>query len=123
VGFPIRHGYRLPHLRRLLESLPSLRVKLDLVILNTYRSNYGQTFNLERKDVRGSTPVIHYFDATETWLHSRGKTELQTLVATMRRLLHVIFDMLKHDQPFDGAKVYAPTNADLAPISADSEVA
>ncbi len=25
----------------------------------------------------------------------------------MRKLLHAIFGMFKHDQPFDGSKVYA----------------
>ena len=29
------------------------------------------------------------------------------LVATMRKLLHAIFGIFKHNQPFDGAKVYA----------------
>ena len=41
----------------------------------------------------------------------------------MRKLLHAIFDMFKHDRLFEGAKVYASTNADFAPISASSEVA
>ena len=36
-----------------------------------------------------------------------GKTKMQALVATMRKLLHAIFGMFKHDQLFDGAKVYA----------------
>ncbi len=40
-------------------------------------------------------------------LQARGKTKLQALVATMRKLLHAIFGMFKHDQLFDGAKVYA----------------
>jgi transposase len=37
----------------------------------------------------------------------RGKTKLQALVATMRKLLHAIFGIFKHQQPFDGAKTYA----------------
>jgi transposase len=40
-------------------------------------------------------------------LVARGKTKMQALVATMRKLLHAIFGMFKHDQPFDGTKVYA----------------
>lgn len=48
-------------------------------------------------------------------LLARGKTKMQALVATMRKLLHAIFGMFKHDQLFDGAKVYAtpevPTHA------------
>jgi transposase len=40
-------------------------------------------------------------------LQARGKTKLQALVATMRKLLHAIFGMFKHDQLFDGTKVYA----------------
>jgi transposase len=40
-------------------------------------------------------------------LQARGKTKLQALVATMRKLLHAIFGMFKHDQLFDGRKVYA----------------
>jgi transposase len=40
-------------------------------------------------------------------LLARGKTKMQALVATMRKLLHAIFGMFKHDQLFDGRKVYA----------------
>ena len=40
-------------------------------------------------------------------LVERGKTKLQALVATMRKLLHAIFGMFKHDQLFDGAQTYA----------------
>jgi len=40
-------------------------------------------------------------------LVARGKTKMQALVAVMRKLLHAIFGMFKHDQPFDGTKVYA----------------
>jgi len=53
-------------------------------------------------------------------LLARGKTKLQALVATMRKLLHAIFGMFKHDQLFDGAKVYA--HADSTILTA-SEVA
>lgn len=37
-------------------------------------------------------------------LKSRGKKPLQIYAAIMRKLLHAIFGMFKHDQPFDGAK-------------------
>ena len=40
-------------------------------------------------------------------LLERGKTKMQALVATMRKLLHAIFGMFKHDRLFDGAKTYA----------------
>jgi len=40
-------------------------------------------------------------------LQARGKTKLQALVATMRKLLHAIFGMFKHDELFDGRKVFA----------------
>ncbi len=44
-------------------------------------------------------------------LLARGKTKLQALVATMRKLLHAIFGMFKHDQLFEGNKVYALADA------------
>jgi transposase len=40
-------------------------------------------------------------------IQARGKTKMQALVATMRKLLHAIFGMFKHDQLFDGRKFYA----------------
>lgn len=39
-------------------------------------------------------------------LLARGKTKMQALVAVMRKLLHAIFGMFKHHQPFDGSKLY-----------------
>jgi transposase len=44
-------------------------------------------------------------------LLARGKTKMQALVAAMRKLLYAIFGMFKHDQPFDGRKVYALLDA------------
>lgn len=44
-------------------------------------------------------------------LLARGKAKLQALVAVMRKLLHAIYGMFKHDQLFDGGKVYDLTNA------------
>lgn len=42
------------------------------------------------------------------YLHllARGKTKLQALVAVMRKLLHAIFGMFKHNQEFEGAKIF-----------------
>jgi len=39
-------------------------------------------------------------------LLERGKLKMVALVAVMRKLLHAIYGMFKHRQPFDGAKVY-----------------
>lgn len=38
-------------------------------------------------------------------LQTRGKCKMVALVAVMRKLLHAIFGMFKHDAPFDGAKL------------------
>ncbi len=35
-----------------------------------------------------------------------GKAKMQALVAVMRKLLHAIYGMFKHQQPYDGSKVY-----------------
>lgn len=51
-------------------------------------------------------------------LLAHGKTQLQALVATMRKLLHAIFGMFKHDQLFNGDKVYV-----LADVAVPQEVA
>ena len=55
-------------------------------------------------------------------LLARGKTKMQALVATMRKLLHAIYGMFKHDQLFDGQKVYASNSITLAPPPSLSEV-
>jgi len=39
-------------------------------------------------------------------LLGRGKTKMQANVAVMRKLLHAIYGMLKHDRDFDGEKFY-----------------
>jgi endonuclease III len=36
-----------------------------------------------------------------------GKTPLQAVCAVMRKLLHAIHGMLKHDKPFDNTRFYA----------------
>jgi transposase len=41
-------------------------------------------------------------------LQARGKPKMVALVAVMRKLLHSIYGMLKHDTPFDGTKFYQP---------------
>jgi transposase len=48
-------------------------------------------------------------------LVDNGKKPLQAVCAVMRKLLHAIHGMLKHDQPFDNTRFYAiPT-----PVIAD----
>ena len=61
--------------------------------------------------VRCQAQVRGYYEH----LPARGKTKLQALVATMRKLLHAIYGMFKHNQLFDGQKVYAGPNAS-APV-------
>ena len=39
-------------------------------------------------------------------LRAQGKHKMVALVAVMRKLLHAIYGMFKHQQPFDGSKVY-----------------
>lgn len=41
-------------------------------------------------------------------LTDQGKPPLKALVAVMRKLLHALHGMLRHDQTFDGAKFYCP---------------
>jgi transposase len=38
-------------------------------------------------------------------LLARGKAKLQALTAVMRKLLHAVWGMFRHDQPYDGAKL------------------
>ena len=40
-------------------------------------------------------------------LTANGKTPLQAVCAVMRKLLHAIHGMLKHDRPFDNSRFYA----------------
>ncbi|MBZ5671150.1 MAG: hypothetical protein LAO04_15655 [Acidobacteriia bacterium] len=44
-------------------------------------------------------------------------------VANLRKLLHAFHGMFKHDQLFDGAKVYASSAAGLTPAICAAEVA
>jgi transposase len=68
--------------------------------------------------MRCETRVRAYYEH----LLARGKTKMRAFVASMRKLLHAIFGMLKHNHPFDGAKVYAATPAGLATPNAIPEV-
>jgi CHAT domain-containing protein len=61
--------------------------------------------------VRHDPQVRAYYEH----LQARGKTKMQALVATMRKLLHAIYGMFKHDQIFDGHKVYAAPAASMPP--------
>jgi transposase len=67
--------------------------------------------------VRREAHVRAYYEH----LLARGKTKMQALVATLRKLLHAIFGMFKHDQLFDGQKVYAALDTPV-PASAPQEV-
>ncbi len=55
-------------------------------------------------------------------LQARGKTKLQALVAVMRKLLHAIYGMFKHLEPYAGEKLFALSNAP-APVPATVTVA
>jgi len=48
---------------------------------------------------------------------------MQAPVASMRKLLHAIFGMFKHDQLFDGAKLYALPAETLPAAACATEVA
>ena len=82
----------------------------------TCQNAYPDDFSLCPRD--GATLV-----ETGAWIEGavvRGKTKMQALVATMRKLLHAIYGMFKHNQPFDGQKVYAALVP--APASEPKEV-
>ncbi|MDP3333654.1 MAG: hypothetical protein Q8Q40_05545 [Methylococcaceae bacterium] len=44
-------------------------------------------------------------------LVDNGKKPLQAVCAVMRKLLHAIHGMLKHDQPFDNTRFYTIPSA------------
>jgi transposase len=48
-------------------------------------------------------PHLHAF---YQHLRAQGKPKMVALVAVMRKLLHAIYGMFKHQQPFDGSKLY-----------------
>ncbi len=47
-------------------------------------------------------------------LLARGKRKLQALTALMRKLLHAIYGILRHHQPYQGARL-CPRFAQAAP--------
>jgi transposase len=50
-----------------------------------------------------------HFKAFNQKLLARGKKPLQAIVAAMRKLLHAVAAVLKHKQPYDPAKLFAPS--------------
>ena len=42
-------------------------------------------------------------------LRARGKSKMAALVAVMRKLLHAIYGMFRHNQDYDGSKLFAAT--------------
>jgi transposase len=51
-------------------------------------------------------------------LRDRGKLKMVALIAVMRKLLHAIYGMFKHRQPFDGSKVYRLPQPSLCSVEA-----
>lgn len=47
-------------------------------------------------------------------LVARGKPKMVALVAVMRKLLHALFGMLRHRQPFDGTRFYSTSRRKAA---------
>ena len=52
-----------------------------------------------------------YLSAFYQRLLAAGKEKMQALVAVMRKLLHAIVGMFRHDQPYDGARLCPPVGA------------
>ncbi len=52
-----------------------------------------------------------YLRAFYQRLLAAGKEKMQALVAVMRKLLHAIVGMFRHDQPYDGARLCPPGGA------------
>ena len=52
-----------------------------------------------------------YLSAFYRRLVAAGKPKMQALVAVMRKLLHAIVGMFRHDQPYDGARLCPPVAA------------
>jgi len=52
-----------------------------------------------------------YLRAFYQRLVAAGKQKMQALVAVMRKLLHAIVGMFRHDQPYDGARLCPPVGA------------
>jgi transposase len=65
-----------------------------------------------------------HFRAYYEHLLARGKAKMQALVAVMRKLLHAIYGMFRHQLPFDGSKVYRlPQAVAASSASCTKEVA
>lgn len=60
--------------------------------------------------VRYEPAVKAYYDE----LVARGKPKKVALVAVMRKLLHALFGMLQHRQPFDGSRFFDPARRQAA---------
>lgn len=58
------------------------------------------------------------FRAYYLHLQAAGKCKMVALVAVMRKLLHAIFGMFKHDAVFDGARIYPAFAAEPAASAA-----
>jgi transposase len=44
-------------------------------------------------------------------LRDRGKSKMSALVAVMRKLLHAIYGMFRHNQDYEGSKLFAPATS------------
>jgi len=67
--------------------------------------------NIRRALFMPAQVAVRFEPAVEAFyekLVDRGKPKMVAIVAVMRKLLHAIYGMLKHDAPFDGAKFYQP---------------
>jgi len=65
-----------------------------------------------------------HFRAYYEHLLARGKTKMQALVAVMRKLLHAVYGMFRHQLPFEGSKVYRLPQGTVAnTVSCTKEVA
>jgi transposase len=73
-------------------------------------SKVGNT-NIRRALFMPAQVAVRFEPAVQAFyekLVDRGKPKMVAVVAVMRKLLHAIYGMLKHDQPFDGSKFYQP---------------
>jgi transposase len=66
--------------------------------------------------VRSAPPLRAFY----LHLQARGKCKMVALVAVMRKLLHAIFGMFKHDAPFEGAKLCPALTLAAPPEVADA---
>jgi hypothetical protein len=65
-----------------------------------------------------------HFRAYYEHLLTRSKTKMQPLVDVMRKLLHAVYGMFRHQLLFDGSKVYRLPQGTMAnTVSCAKEVA